>query len=685
MSSWDAPTGSWDSRQEPDESGGPGEQGYQQGEPTGGYRTMRGGEGRIRTGRRGLSGYEQAQDYEQASGYDQEPGYGQDAAYGQQSEYGQQPGYGQHSGYGQQPGYGPAPGGGQMVRYGQRPADEPSAGSHAAGSHAAGSHAAGSHAAGSHAAGSHAAGSHAAGSHAAGSHAAAPQPPLGSPTEDPLNSGHWSAFSSGPRRVLGPGPQVPQAPAGSGQYGVVDDEEVTTAYRRYGGEEPARSGWSDSDHQPGYGDQPGYGQPGYDDAPGYRSPAQPGQDYGRPTADQGYAAERGYGADQGYGAQPGYGQPGYRQNGYGQQGYGEQGYGEQGYGPASRPGGFRPGGSGGEGRPGQDYQTEVYPQPGAEPSDYPQNAYGDGAYGDGGYGQNGYGQGGVGQAGTRQDGYPPDPYSQDAYSQDAYSQDGYAPDGYSQQGFEAPAAPGFSDDGLAAPGGRGSRSGAPRSGARSPQRLTGVRMVLYLAAAVIGVAAIVYLVVHVTKNSGGSAASGTSTPSAGATTVTGPHYVIKVAGRVGTYPLNQQAVSQASAALKRQSAPITSKLASAAAGQPAGSVIGVYDMGTSSSVTSPGYKGLVFVGYNGTFNPANVMKLVRTNLVSTRVVVDPGPNGGRMMCGYNTVSGEASECVWATTTTVGIVEYYDHGHPAKVAGFGKLALEVRDAVEARAQ
>ena len=41
--------------------------------------------------------------------------------------------------------------------------------------------------------------------------------------------------------------------------------------------------------------------------------------------------------------------------------------------------------------------------------------------------------------------------------------------------------------------------------------------------------------------------------------------------------------------------------------------------------------------------------------------------------------------MWATKTTVGIVEFYDHGHPAKVAGFGKLALEVRDAVEVRAQ
>ena len=236
------------------------------------------------------------------------------------------------------------------------------------------------------------------------------------------------------------------------------------------------------------------------------------------------------------------------------------------------------------------------------------------------------------------------------------------------------------------PGGRGPRSrpGSPRPGGRSPQRLTGVRMVLYLAAAVIGVAAIVFLVVHVTKSSGGSA-SGTSTPSTGATTAAGPHYVVKVASQVGTYPLNQQAASQASAAMKSQWTPITSKLAAAGAGQPAKSVIGIYNMGTSSSVTSPSYKGLVFVGYDGTFTPANVMKLARKNLVSTRMVVDPGPNGGQMMCGYNTVRGEASECVWATKTTVGIVEYYNHGHPAKVAGFGKLALEVRDAVEARAQ
>src|SRR6478752_7562960 len=111
MSSWDAPTGNWGSRQEPDESGRPDEQHYQQGESTGSHGTMRGDEGRLRTGRRGLPGYEQAQNYDQgAAGYDQ--GYGQDAGpgqppgFGQQSGHGQPPGFGQQSGYGQPPGYG---------------------------------------------------------------------------------------------------------------------------------------------------------------------------------------------------------------------------------------------------------------------------------------------------------------------------------------------------------------------------------------------------------------------------------------------------------------------------------------------------------------------------------------------------------------------------------------------------
>jgi hypothetical protein len=126
-------------------------------------------------------------------------------------------------------------------------------------------------------------------------------------------------------------------------------------------------------------------------------------------------------------------------------------------------------------------------------------------------------------------------------------------------------------------------------------------------------------------------------------------------------------------------------MAATQSGKPGKSVIGIYNTGSVTSLASHSYKGLVFVGYDGTFTPANVIKLVRSNLVSTRVV-KAGAHGGQMVCGYTTSNGApASECVWATKTTMGVVEFYDHGQPAKVSGPGKLALKLRDAVEVRAQ
>src|SRR5580658_9225819 len=116
MSGWDAPTGSWDSREESEEFGG-----SDQRETTGGYRTARGAEGRSRPGRRGLPGYDQAESYDQPPSYDQ--------SYDQSAGYDPTSGYGPQAGYGQQPDSGPgnyAPttgsqaGGGQAT-VGQRP------------------------------------------------------------------------------------------------------------------------------------------------------------------------------------------------------------------------------------------------------------------------------------------------------------------------------------------------------------------------------------------------------------------------------------------------------------------------------------------------------------------------------------------------------------------------------------
>jgi hypothetical protein len=201
------------------------------------------------------------------------------------------------------------------------------------------------------------------------------------------------------------------------------------------------------------------------------------------------------------------------------------------------------------------------------------------------------------------------------------------------------------------------------------------------------VAAIVFLVIHLAKG-GSNTASGTSTP--GATTTAGgaaagQGYVLRQAARVGNYPLNKTAVSQISGAITTATSKITGKMAATGSGKPGTPVIGIYDTGPTSSLVSSSYKGLVFVGYNGSFNPVNLMNLLQKNLKSSRAV-NPGPHGGKMVCGYNTSNGSVdSECVWATPTTFGIVEYFNHGQPAKIGGAPKLALKVRAAVEARAQ
>ncbi len=753
MSGWDAPTGSWDSPQEPDESGGLDEQGHQQGEPTGGHRTVRGGEGRLRVGRRGLPGYDQAQSYDQAPGeYGQGPDYGQPPGYGRQ-DYGQQ-GYGQQGygqqGYGQQ-GYGPgtAPqpsfgsgsGSGQMVRYGQRPVDDRAIGSGPQDALGTGpARAMGSGPLSSPPPqGPQATPSPLDVPGSFGSLPSDPQRSLASGPQDPLAPGPQGTFSSGPRRAIGSGPQSPQGVVGYG-------EGSTGSYRQY---DPARVGWSDVGEQPGYGDRTGYGdQPGYGSSPryggragaaaqgsggepGYRPASQPGQDYGQnsfpPPAPNGPGGQPG--SDQRYGTPPGYGQPG----------YGPSGYGEQ----ASGPGSFPPGGFGGQpeqSRMGQDYQTEVYPQPGSAPSDYPQNGFGQNGFdqdpdvtqaystqpsysqngfapsaqstpsapdtpstpgtpnassapgvptapsgpnGQATYAADGYGQSGFAAPGTHQDGYPQDPYAEDPHAQDPYAQDPYGPGGYAQQGFEQPVGPGYDDGDVGARGRRPrARSGSPRSGLRSVKQLTGARMALYLAAAVVGVVVIVFLVIQLTKHGANKAAGGSSTPTVGATVTNG--FVFIQAPKVGTsFPLNKTATTVYTRTAVNAGSAVVNEINARGYGKPGKVTVGVYDLTPVASITSSAFRGIAFTGYDGTFNTNSVISLERTKLVSSRVV-KAGPNGGQMVCGYDTSGqSEASECVWVTKTTFGTVEFLKGDLAEKYPGASKLALEVRKAVEVR--
>jgi hypothetical protein len=160
-------------------------------------------------------------------------------------------------------------------------------------------------------------------------------------------------------------------------------------------------------------------------------------------------------------------------------------------------------------------------------------------------------------------------------------------------------------------------------------------------------------------------------------------YTLTQAAKVGTYSLDRPVTNQLQPFIRNGSKTVTNALKAKKAGQPGKAVFAVYNAGTVTSMTSPDFKGLVFIGFDGTYNPDAVISIVRSHLKSSRLV-EPGPHGGKMTCGYDTSDGTtASECVWATKTTFGIVEFLKGEKAVKQDGASTLALQVRDAVEVK--
>ena len=210
-------------------------------------------------------------------------------------------------------------------------------------------------------------------------------------------------------------------------------------------------------------------------------------------------------------------------------------------------------------------------------------------------------------------------------------------------------------------------------------------MVLYLLSSVVGVVVIVLLVVHLTKTGTNSAATGTSTPSTGASTPatagSAAKYQFTTPAKAGSFELNSAATKAVAHQAELAAAPGAAQIKARGAGRPGKAVFAMYDLGSVKIAGASGFKGAAFVGYDGTFNPAAVIKYEQTQLVSTRMV-NPGTHGGEMMCGYNRSTGsDASECVWVTGTTFGAMEFIEGSTPVKYLGASNVALIVRNAVE----
>ena len=210
-------------------------------------------------------------------------------------------------------------------------------------------------------------------------------------------------------------------------------------------------------------------------------------------------------------------------------------------------------------------------------------------------------------------------------------------------------------------------------------------MVLYLLSSVVGVVVIVLVVVHLTKTGTNSPATGGSTPSTGSTPTgaAGPaaRYVLTGAPKAGSFALNTAAASTFAHQAESAAAPGVAQIKARGAGRAGKPVFAMYNLGTVTTAGTSSYRGAVFVGYDGTFNPAKVIKYEQTQLVSARMV-NAGPHGGEMMCGYNRSNGsDASECVWVTTSTFGQLQFIIGETPVKYQGASDIALIIRKAVE----
>jgi hypothetical protein len=670
MSGWDAPTGSWDSGEEPEGSRSH-DQGYQQAQPAGGYRTSR-GDGTLRAGRRGLPGYDQAQNYDQTAGYDPRT-----AAYG--------------LAYGSQEASAPAWSGADDLDATQtfRPPQPADAG-----------------------------------------YGSLPGPgedyrtqALGQPGDDQPGYAPQDYGQGAPDYQTEVYPPHGFESSGYAQRGYADQDHGPSGYDRngygqasggtgtgyqrdsYGQGAYAQDGYGQNGTQAGYV-QDGYGQGGYSpDA--YRQEA-----YG-----QGAHRQDGYGQDayrqDGYGqeayGQGGYSPDAYRQESYGQESYGQESYGQESYGQESyRQDAYRQDG----------YGQEAYGQGAHRQDGYGQEAQGHEAYDQGGYSPDAYRQEAHGQHAYRQDGYGEDGYGPEAYRQDAYGQGGYGQDAYAQPGIDRTAGPAYGDGGPGAPAPQ-SRSGRSHSAQRSPQRLSRTRMVLYLLAAILGVVLIVWLVINLTKN-GSTTTAGNSTTTAGSTSSpstspgtasgtagatasgkagatasgkaggtaagTGSAFVLTKAANVGPFPLNPVATNYYVTIANQQANPYAQAIKAKGAGVPGKEVVAMYNLSSVTSVWADNYMAIGFVGYNGTFKPDAVIAYMKTQLTSTRMV-SAGPHGGQMMCGYylsSSTGKQASECLWVTPTTFGMTQFIVDRAQSKYNGTSALTLELRNAVEVKA-
>lgn len=236
----------------------------------------------------------------------------------------------------------------------------------------------------------------------------------------------------------------------------------------------------------------------------------------------------------------------------------------------------------------------------------------------------------------------------------------------------------------------GPRQG-PRPGSRSghrqeaPPRRAGLTVLVAVAVVVvIGIGVGAYMLLHrgnsTPQSTGGGtpttpASSPAPTPSAPAPPAKTVGYTLTTPARAGGYPK----LATIPSAVHTAASPVSEAVENAAVTQDGGKVTGK----VSAAYQLTGGQVLAFTGYKGTFNPAKVMASLAT-LGTDSHQGTAGPHGGMLACASAPGSPSGTVCVWVTTTTLGVTEFFSSTGPEVVTDQAKAAedtLNFRNSVE----
>jgi hypothetical protein len=87
----------------------------------------------------------------------------------------------------------------------------------------------------------------------------------------------------------------------------------------------------------------------------------------------------------------------------------------------------------------------------------------------------------------------------------------------------------------------------------------------------------------------------------------------------------------------------------------------------SADYLVPGNQAIGYVGFTGKFSPASVMDAFG-KIADNAVSEDAGSHGGKLSCGSMSANSGpgGTVCVWATTTSLGMVGFFGNGIPEHV-------------------